>query len=350
MVEGKDNSLNEACSASPSPLVSIIIPCYNAEKYVAEAIQSALDQTYSNCEVIVIDDGSTDGSLDVIKSFGDKIKWETGPNRGGCAARNRGFDLSRGEWIQYLDADDALHSEKIQHQMKLAISRKDAIIDSKVIFVHDDSTRLAYSQYCSCDLEIRGVDYFIKRKTRTLQDELQFNNAISSGYSYTISWLTPRNLIEKVGEWDVSLKILQDHEYFHRILLSNVPVVFSGKAISFYRTSNPGSITKVVSHAHAESHLRVVKNAEKFLSEYDSENFRLAIGRMYFTFLRKYQMLYPSLSNECHQAIDRLGLPGGAEMSSPKLRTLSKFFGRKYCLYFLFIRQAAGKLRRSRFI
>jgi glycosyltransferase involved in cell wall biosynthesis len=65
-----------------NPLVSIIIPCYNAEEYVSEAIESALRQTYSNKEVIVIDDGSTDGSLDVIRSFGSRVRWETGPNSG----------------------------------------------------------------------------------------------------------------------------------------------------------------------------------------------------------------------------------------------------------------------------
>ena len=90
------------------PLVSILIPCYNAERWVGQAIESALAQTWPNKEVIVVDDGSTDGSLEVIKSFGDRIKWETGPNRGGNVARNRLLELSHGEWIQYLDADDYL--------------------------------------------------------------------------------------------------------------------------------------------------------------------------------------------------------------------------------------------------
>lgn len=94
-------------------LVSIIIPCYNAERWVAEAIQSCLDQTYSPIEIIVIDDGSTDKSLEVIKSFGHKIRWETGPNQGGNVARNRGLELAKAEWLQYLDADDYLLPDKI---------------------------------------------------------------------------------------------------------------------------------------------------------------------------------------------------------------------------------------------
>lgn len=100
-----------------SRIISIIIPCFNAEQFVAEAIESSLGQTYSNKEVIVIDDGSTDDSLDVIKSFGNRIRWETGPNRGACAARNRGIKLAEGDWIQFLDADDLLHPEKLQVQM-----------------------------------------------------------------------------------------------------------------------------------------------------------------------------------------------------------------------------------------
>jgi glycosyltransferase involved in cell wall biosynthesis len=94
-----------------APLVSIVMPCFNNEAYVAEAIDSALGQTYDNIEVIVIDDGSTDGSLDIIRSYGDRITWRTGPNEGACAARNKGLALARGEFIKFLDADDILLPE-----------------------------------------------------------------------------------------------------------------------------------------------------------------------------------------------------------------------------------------------
>lgn len=98
-------------------LVSIIIPCFNAERYIADAIRSSLEQTYPHKEVIVIDDGSTDNSLDVIKKFGGSIIWETGPNKGACAARNRGLQLAKGERIQFLDADDWLYPQKLERQM-----------------------------------------------------------------------------------------------------------------------------------------------------------------------------------------------------------------------------------------
>jgi glycosyltransferase involved in cell wall biosynthesis len=105
-----------------APLVSIIIPCWNAESYVGAAIESALSQTYPTVEVIVIDDGSTDGSMEVIRSFGKHIRCETGPNRGASAARNRGLDLSRGKLIQFLDADDVLFSNKLERMVPLAVA------------------------------------------------------------------------------------------------------------------------------------------------------------------------------------------------------------------------------------
>src|SRR5882762_11318734 len=104
-------------------LVSILIPCYNAARWVAHAIESALAQTWPDKEVIVVDDGSTDGSLDVIRKFDGQIQWETGPNRGGNVARNHLLELAQGEWLQYLDADDYLRPEKIANQIEFLPSQ-----------------------------------------------------------------------------------------------------------------------------------------------------------------------------------------------------------------------------------
>lgn len=97
-------------------LVSVLIPSHNAALWIAQAIGSALAQTAA-VEVIVIDDGSTDGTVEIIRSFGDRIRWETGPNRGAPAARNRALELASGEWVQYLDADDYLMPHKIADQL-----------------------------------------------------------------------------------------------------------------------------------------------------------------------------------------------------------------------------------------
>jgi glycosyltransferase involved in cell wall biosynthesis len=105
-----------------APLVSIIIPCYNAQDCVRDAIKSALEQTYDNKEIIVIDDGSTDQSLSVIREFGGSIRWETGVNRGGAAARNRGMAIAKGSIVQFLDADDMLDSQKLKQQVPVLLS------------------------------------------------------------------------------------------------------------------------------------------------------------------------------------------------------------------------------------
>ena len=99
-------------------LVSILIPCYNAERWVRKPSRAALTQTWLEKEVLVVDDGSTDGSLQIIKQFGKKVRFETGPNRGGNSARNRLLELATGEWVQYLDADDYLLPDKVAKQMQ----------------------------------------------------------------------------------------------------------------------------------------------------------------------------------------------------------------------------------------
>jgi len=129
-----------------SPIVSIVIPCYNAEKWIAEAIQSALDQDYRNCEVIVIDDGSTDSSLIAIKSFGDKVRWVSGANLGGCAARNRGIDLSQGEWIQFLDADDVLTADCIEAKVNADLP-EGVLPCTQVAFMPDSDLSLLSSKW-----------------------------------------------------------------------------------------------------------------------------------------------------------------------------------------------------------
>jgi len=127
-----------------SPLISIVIPCFNAEKTIREAVESALAQTWTPKEVIVIDDGSTDGSLKIVQSFGDAVRWESGPNRGGGAARNLGVRIARGEFIQFLDADDLLDPEKIRKQYNFANSHHVDLTFCDGIALQERSDRLLH--------------------------------------------------------------------------------------------------------------------------------------------------------------------------------------------------------------
>lgn len=148
------------------PLVSVLIPCYNAEKWVGAAIQSALDQTYSAIEVLVMDDGSTDGSLSAIKSYGSRIRWRTGPNRGANFARNRLLEMARGEYIQFFDADDWLFPDKIKSQMEVMLSKEhhaDVVFSDFEIWNESGSKRLREVRYNWYDqdhlpiLVLRGI-------------------------------------------------------------------------------------------------------------------------------------------------------------------------------------------------
>lgn len=99
------------------PLVSIIIPVYNGDRYLAEAIESALAQSYRAVEVIVVDDGSTDRSAAIAGSFGSGIRYVLQPHSGCGAARNRGVKVARGEFLAFLDADDLWLEDKLVRQM-----------------------------------------------------------------------------------------------------------------------------------------------------------------------------------------------------------------------------------------
>src|SRR5689334_11048168 len=99
-------------------LVSILIPAYNAERWLAETLESALSQSWDRKEIIVVDDGSKDATLLVARSFEKRgVRVVTQANQGAAIARNRAFELSQGEYIQWLDADDLLAPDKIERQM-----------------------------------------------------------------------------------------------------------------------------------------------------------------------------------------------------------------------------------------
>jgi glycosyltransferase involved in cell wall biosynthesis len=207
--------------ATPS-VVSIIIPCYNSKRWVQETIESCLNQTYPNVEIIVVDDGSTDGSLEILRRYLPHIRLETGPNRGGNSARNRGFALSSGEYIQYLDADDYLEADKIAKQVRF-------LEETKADAVYGD---LRYRRH----LRDVGVSYLDRIQVSGDQQDilaslLAFWGAQVNGGAI----LYKRQVISQVGGWDESLRAAQDTDFLTSVALSGAKILYQPGGHFVYR-------------------------------------------------------------------------------------------------------------------
>ena len=220
--------------------VSVIIPVYNKVAYVAEAIESALAQTHS-CEVIAIDDGSTDGSLDVVKTFDGRIRWTTGENRGGSAARNTGLKMATGDYVQFLDADDRLPPEKVAVQLAaLRHAPHDALALAPWATFHDDGRvepsdpRPYWRDHAS------GLDLLLAMWRL-------------GGYFPPHAWLVPRSLVERTGGWNTDLTGDDDGEFFGHLMTLSGPVVFTPKTMVEYRSPPEGSVSRNRSLSSARS-------------------------------------------------------------------------------------------------
>ncbi|MBE9179511.1 glycosyltransferase family 2 protein [Oculatella sp. LEGE 06141] len=199
------------------PLISVVIPCYNTDQFIGEAIASALNQTYPNVEIIVVDDGSSDRSLEVIQSFGDRIRFDSINHRGACAARNRGLELSKGEYIQFLDADDLLLPTKLERQVPLLTSGEaDLVFCKGYIFGDGRPTRPKKSQIESPV----GIDPFVYCLNQGLSTEgpLHRRSGIEKVGRFTEGLLRAQeyDLHLRLAATNIRLRLLNEHLYKHR--------------------------------------------------------------------------------------------------------------------------------------
>lgn len=227
------------------PLVSIIIPCYNAEEIVGEAINSALAQTYPNVEVIVIDDGSTDGSRGVIRSFGDRIRWESGANRGGAAARNRGLEMARGEIIQFLDADDLLVTKKLARMVPALAHGSDCLVYSDWERISKDGEPPQAQQ-----MKGSGEDAVV---------------SCTQGGLQTAAPLHRHNQLEAIGGFDEALPCAQERDLHLRLACHGLRFVHIPEILVRVRRQT-GSVSSDSIRVFRQ-HLRIVHRARAVLEE-----------------------------------------------------------------------------------
>jgi len=208
-------------SGTTRPLVSIVIPSFNHERYLAAAIDSVLAQDYPHVELIVIDDGSTDRSAEVLRRYGTRFHWEVQANQGQVATQNRGWLMSRGEILAYLSADDVLLPQAVTRSVSCLRSNPDAV--------------LSY-----CDFNLIDPNGRFIRRIRT--PDFSYRDMV-------VKMICPpgpgaffrRSAFEKTGLWDDGLRTMLDYDYWLRLGLQG-RFVRIAEVLALYRV-HPGQET-----------------------------------------------------------------------------------------------------------
>jgi glycosyltransferase involved in cell wall biosynthesis len=188
-------------AGSARPLVTVIIPAYNASAFLSDAVASVLGQTHRDVEVIVVDDGSTDDTAAVLAQWqarDARVRAVHQHNGGLAAARNAGLNVACGQYVAFLDADDVIHPEKLERQV--------AYLEAH------PGTDLVYSDYRTSDAELRPLtDEVIGVKRMPLREAYIYTNVFP-----IMAPLVRRSLVERVGGFDERLRACEDWDYWVR--------------------------------------------------------------------------------------------------------------------------------------
>lgn len=302
------------------PLVSVIIPAYNAERFIAETLNSVVHQTYPEIEVFVIDDGSKDKTVEIARTYeSEKLKVLVQKNQGACVARNKGLSLSKGKYIQYLDADDVLSLDKIEKQISILEKNEGCLGISPSVHFMD------------------GEDY-IKMNPReesawiyNTDDPVDFLVRLYGGYGerwmvQTSAWLTPKSITDKIGPWDESLLLDQDGEYFARAVLASKGIRTTGGINYYRRFISGGNISsKYNKKANLESALHALNSKSSYLSEKtNSDAYRQAMATLYLEIAINAYPMYPDIVTICQQKIKDTGKKPSKPVMGGKIIEITK--------------------------
>lgn len=262
-------------------LVSVIIPCFNAERWIQEAIDSSLNQTYSNTEVIVIDDGSTDNSLKIIQSYGDRIVFDSDNNQGGNVARNKGLAFAKGTYIQFLDADDYILPQKIERQV---YSAKQTGAD----VIYGDWRHKRHLPDGSAVLE----DVQISGEQSDILESL-----LSDWWVSPACLLFKRSIIDKVGGWDEAMQAGQDRDFLLSVVMHGAKVVYQPGCYSVYRRYGNITVSTKSKERYLSNHLKILEKCTKRLTSNNllTPKYERALAQSYFLIARGYLNLNSEL-------------------------------------------------------
>lgn len=304
--------------------VSVIIPVYNAEKYIAATLNSVLQQTWKNVEIIIVDDGSTDNSLPITKEYeSSNIRIISQENKGASACRNKGLLHATGEYIQFLDADDLLSPNKIEDQMKeLQCSDKGAIASCG--WAH-------FSKNISDAVFNHQKVWKSYEKPYTWLVDAWFGG----GMLQTACWLTPKSVIDKTSGWDEKLtrNPNDDGEFFCRVLLQSSNIVFTNTSKVYYRI--PGSLnvssqkSRIALSSLLESYYSYEKN---ILKVNDNFKIKVALATNYLNFIYQYNDVFPDLTQKAELYFRNLGFRKMWPVGGKRFKFICKIMGVKNTL------------------
>jgi glycosyltransferase involved in cell wall biosynthesis len=268
-----------------TPLVSVIIPCYNAERWLAATLESALAQTWPRKEIILINDGSKDRSLAVARSFESLgVTVIDQPNRGASAARNHGLRVARGDYIQFLDADDLLAPGKIAAQVAALAAAPAGSIASGPWGTFTLDTARARFHPEPVWTNLTPLDWLV----------LSWSGG---GMFPPLVWLTPRRIIDAAGPWNEDLSLDDDGEYFCRVLLQAATIRFVPGADSYYRAhSGPRVSASQGDRAARSSFLSIELKDRHALVREESPRMRRALASNYQRFAWEQLVDAPALA------------------------------------------------------
>jgi glycosyltransferase involved in cell wall biosynthesis len=204
------------------PKVSVIIPAFNSEKYIAEAIESVLAQTYRGYEIIVVDDGSTDNTLQLLKQYDSRVKVLTKPNGGPASARNLAIKNSNGEYLAFLDSDDLWMKEKLEEQLAFLEKHPEVGLTFGEMLIFEE----------------KGGKRIIQSKVGYTRDPT-FRQLLFGNYIPNSTVVIRRKCVDKVGLLNESKELIavEDHEYWMRIARS-FPLAGIPNPLAYYRIRN----------------------------------------------------------------------------------------------------------------